>query len=165
MRPRVGHAEHTIHPVQCVVCSRACCSKRRQILHPFPIAHSRQFLVTSIAPLEPMCQPETWAQRARSAAAGGGGVEGFSPGRPEPSRSSPLRPIPELRMKVTVVGGLASTSVPLTHMQRTLQPLRPEDLMKSDLLSEILLVGSGMAVGVAFVMVVIAMFVSWLVQS
>jgi len=68
-------------------------------------------------------------------------------------------------MKVTVVGGLASTSVPLTHMQRTLQPLRPEDLMKSDLLSEILLVGSGMAAGVAFVMVVIAMFVSWLVQS
>jgi hypothetical protein len=51
-------------------------------------------------------------------------------------------------------------------MQRSLQhPVHPDDLMKADLFSEILLVGSGMAVGVAFLVVMIATFASWLVQS
>jgi hypothetical protein len=48
-------------------------------------------------------------------------------------------------------------------MQRILQnqSMHPGDLMKSDLLSEILLVGGGVAVAVSFLMVMVATVASW----
>jgi hypothetical protein len=50
-------------------------------------------------------------------------------------------------------------------MQRSQQQLmRPDDLMKSDLLSEIILLGGGMAVGLAFLLVAVATAASWLLQ-
>lgn len=43
--------------------------------------------------------------------------------------------------------------------------MHPEDLMKSDLLSEILLVGGSVAIAVSFLMVVVATVAGWLLQS
>jgi hypothetical protein len=43
--------------------------------------------------------------------------------------------------------------------------MHPEDLMKPDLLSKILLVGGGVAVAVSFLMVMVATVASWLLQS
>jgi hypothetical protein len=43
--------------------------------------------------------------------------------------------------------------------------MHPDDLLKSDLLSEILLLGGGVAVMVSFLMVMVATVASWLLQS
>jgi hypothetical protein len=43
--------------------------------------------------------------------------------------------------------------------------MHPDDLMKSDLLSEILLLGGSTAVGLAFLLVLVATAASWLLQS
>jgi hypothetical protein len=51
-------------------------------------------------------------------------------------------------------------------MQRTLQqPMHPDDLMRPDLLSELLLLGISVAVVVALSMVMVATIVSWMLQS
>jgi hypothetical protein len=51
-------------------------------------------------------------------------------------------------------------------MQRSLQqPMHPDDLMRPDLLSELLLLGISVAVVVALSMVMVATIVSWMLQS
>lgn len=52
-------------------------------------------------------------------------------------------------------------------MQRQLQAqlVHPDDLMKSDLLSEVLLLGGGVALVLSFLMVMFATVASWLFQS
>jgi hypothetical protein len=43
--------------------------------------------------------------------------------------------------------------------------MHPDDLMSPDLLSELLLLGSGVAVVVALLMVMVATVVRWMLQS
>ncbi len=43
--------------------------------------------------------------------------------------------------------------------------MHPEDLMKSDLLSDILLVGGSVAVAVSLLMIIVATVAGWLLQS
>jgi hypothetical protein len=45
------------------------------------------------------------------------------------------------------------------------RPMRLDDLMKPDLLSEVLLLGGGIAIAVSFLMVIVATLASWLLPS